>query len=180
MILYLTNHAPSLWNERGWTQGHCDVELSPAGIAMAKRLAQRPSLQEVQAVYASDLKRARQTAEPLCQRLGLEAILDPQLREWRMAHHHRDPAYPPLPFDRGDESPDELRRRARATLDRLARSSDRSPVLVVTHSAFLRAFLDSIDPQSATRFRAIQTALNRLRFEQGCWSIIGLNDEGPD
>jgi broad specificity phosphatase PhoE len=93
-----------------------------------------------------------------------------------MPNYHRDPAYPPLPFPGGFETLDDLRRRARMALDRLAETPGDSPLLVVTHSAFLRCFLETLDSRVARDFKAIQTAINTLEYNAGAWSIVQLND----
>jgi broad specificity phosphatase PhoE len=77
--LLLVRHGETDWNaERRW-QGHSDTPLNEAGREQARRLADE--LDAVDAVYASDLARARETAEILARRLGLEVVLDPRLRE---------------------------------------------------------------------------------------------------
>ncbi|MGE5596637.1 MAG: histidine phosphatase family protein [Hyphomicrobiales bacterium] len=84
--LLLVRHGESEWNaERRW-QGWHDVPLSPRGEAQAKRAAEQLrwllANQVVRAVAASDLARARQTAEILTEGLGLGPVLtDRRLRE---------------------------------------------------------------------------------------------------
>lgn len=55
--------------------------LNAAGFEQADRLAERLGSEPIQAVYASDIVRAVQTATPLAQRLGLPVIQLTGLRE---------------------------------------------------------------------------------------------------
>jgi broad specificity phosphatase PhoE len=77
--LLLTRHGETDWNaERRW-QGHSDPPLNERGREQARELA--AALDGVDVIYASDLARARETAEIVAARLGLEVRLDPRLRE---------------------------------------------------------------------------------------------------
>jgi broad specificity phosphatase PhoE len=61
--LYLIRHGKSTWNETGRIQGQTDVLLSEEGLSQARQLHQRIKDWSFDAVYSSDLQRARQTAE---------------------------------------------------------------------------------------------------------------------
>jgi broad specificity phosphatase PhoE len=77
--LLLARHGETDWNaERRW-QGHSDPPLNERGREQARDLA--ATLDGVDVIYTSDLARARETAEILGAQLGLEAHVDPRLRE---------------------------------------------------------------------------------------------------
>jgi len=79
--LLLVRHGETDWNaERRW-QGHADVPLNERGRKQARQLADSLSGDAVDAIYASDLARARETAEILGARLGRPVVVDPELRE---------------------------------------------------------------------------------------------------
>jgi broad specificity phosphatase PhoE len=79
--LLLVRHGETDWNaERRW-QGHADVPLNERGRDQAERLAEELENARVDAVYSSDLSRARETAEIVGARLGVPVVLDPALRE---------------------------------------------------------------------------------------------------
>ncbi|MDQ1533360.1 MAG: 2,3-bisphosphoglycerate-dependent phosphoglycerate mutase [Actinomycetota bacterium] len=61
--------------------GHGDPELDPVGVDQAERLADRLAKERVDAIYVTTLRRTHQTAAPLARRLGLEPIVEPDLRE---------------------------------------------------------------------------------------------------
>jgi broad specificity phosphatase PhoE len=77
--LILVRHGETDWNAQHRWQGHSDTPLNAAGRNQAGVLA--GELKRVDAVYSSDLARARETAEILAERIGLEVRLDPRLRE---------------------------------------------------------------------------------------------------
>ncbi|MDX6472399.1 MAG: 2,3-bisphosphoglycerate-dependent phosphoglycerate mutase [Gaiellaceae bacterium] len=79
--LLLVRHGETDWNAEGRLQGHTDRPLNDHGRRQAAALAERLADDEIDAVYASDLARARETAEILAGRLGLPVVTDPDLRE---------------------------------------------------------------------------------------------------
>lgn len=77
--LLLTRHGETDWNAAGRWQGHSDTPLNEEGRRQARALAE--TLSAVDAVYSSDLARARETAEILAAPHGLEVRIDARLRE---------------------------------------------------------------------------------------------------
>ncbi|MDX2086494.1 MAG: histidine phosphatase family protein [Kofleriaceae bacterium] len=82
--ILLTRHGETAWNALGKLQGHTDIELNDAGRGQARALADSLCSLEVDAVWTSDLSRARQTGEIIASALGLAApTVEPDLRERR-------------------------------------------------------------------------------------------------
>ena len=79
--LVLIRHGETAWNRATRIQGHTDIPLSALGLAQAERLAEALADEPFAAIYASDLSRARQTAEALARLHGLSLRLDVGLRE---------------------------------------------------------------------------------------------------
>ncbi len=75
--LWLVRHGITDWNIQGRWQGWSDTPLSTLGKEQALRLKPRLAGRDFSAVYASDLERARHTAELA----GYEPTLDARLRE---------------------------------------------------------------------------------------------------
>ncbi|MHB1007767.1 MAG: histidine phosphatase family protein [Propionibacteriaceae bacterium] len=61
--------------------GHPGAPLTEAGLVQARTLVDRLADEPIEAVYSSDLTRARQTAEPLAASKGLTVTQHPGLRE---------------------------------------------------------------------------------------------------
>lgn len=81
--LVLLRHGRTAWNAEGRGQGHADVGLDDVGHAQARVAA--PWLAATyppSVVWSSDLARARETAAYVEQHTGLEARVDPRLREY--------------------------------------------------------------------------------------------------
>ena len=79
--VYLARHGESDWNvERRW-QGHADRPLTERGREQAQTLAERLANVALDAVYASDLRRAWETAEAVAAPRGLEVVRLRELRE---------------------------------------------------------------------------------------------------
>ena len=79
-ILY-TPHATSVDNEAKRASGHADVALSVVGLEQAQRRAQHFAAEQVDAVYASDLRRATETARIAFEGRDVPITLDARLRE---------------------------------------------------------------------------------------------------
>jgi broad specificity phosphatase PhoE len=79
--LLLVRHGETDWNADGRLQGQTDRPLSEFGRTQARRLADALAGEELEAIYSSDLSRARETAEIVGERVGLPVALDPDLRE---------------------------------------------------------------------------------------------------
>jgi broad specificity phosphatase PhoE len=79
--IYIVRHGETDWNLMGIWQGHTDIPLNATGRAQAKQLGEQFSAIPFKAVYASDLSRARQTAEIMMVERGFSIETYPSLRE---------------------------------------------------------------------------------------------------
>jgi len=81
-VLWLVRHGESTWNTLGLAQGHCDqARLTRLGQRQAWAVAARLRDRPVGALFASDLRRALETAAPLAEVTGLAVTRDARLRE---------------------------------------------------------------------------------------------------
>src|ERR1700728_155114 len=80
--LWLVRHGESTWNIAGLAQGHNDeAELTERGLRQAAEGARPLHGRAVRAIYASDLRRAGQTAAAFGAVLDLPVHTDVRLRE---------------------------------------------------------------------------------------------------
>lgn len=77
----LVRHGQTDWNLQGRYQGQSDVSLNEKGLAQARMLAEELKAHHFAAVYASDLKRARETAQIIATVFQLPITFDSRLRE---------------------------------------------------------------------------------------------------
>lgn len=155
--LWLVRHGESTWNTLGLAQGHDDrAELTRHGRRQAEEVARQFRGTPVGAVYASDLRRARQTAAPLAARAGVPVVLDTRLRERGLGVLEGTPAAGNGPSATGldltaglitdpdkrpvgGESVRDLYRRAAAFLDDLTVANPiPGDVVIVAHGGTLR------------------------------------------
>jgi probable phosphoglycerate mutase len=81
LTIHLVRHGQTDWNKLARMQGRSDVPLNATGLRQADAAAVALSGRPIGAVIASDLVRARQTAEPIAAVAGVELVLEPALRE---------------------------------------------------------------------------------------------------
>lgn len=80
-VIYLARHGRTRYNHEGRFQGQSDVPLDATGIEQAAELAERAVAHRFAVLWASPLRRARQTAEAVAVRTGLTIHFDPRLME---------------------------------------------------------------------------------------------------
>lgn len=82
--IYLIRHGETQSNLENRIQGWLDTQLTEAGFQQAEALGQRFQNIPVDAVYASDLQRAMDTAQVICNIHNLPLHTDPALREMNL------------------------------------------------------------------------------------------------
>lgn len=81
-ILYLVRHGENPANlTREFSHRVVDYSLTPRGVRQARETATRFTSQRIDAIYASPLKRAVETADVIAERLHLPVSVDERLRE---------------------------------------------------------------------------------------------------
>ena len=167
--LLLARHGETDWNrDRRW-QGHSDRPLNERGRRQARDLAARIEHEELEAIYSSDSRRARETAEIVGARLGLPVKTDARLREvsfgeWegltsdQIARRHADAFVRweagERPLRPGIEPDEAMAERVLEALREIAEEHPDGRVLVVTSGGPIRAaeaHLQGIEQVSARR-----------------------------
>ena len=150
-------------------QGFRDTTLNDTGREQARELADRvASLTEpIRSLWSSDLSRARETAEIVGTRVGLEPRLDPRLREanrgrWEGYTFEEIKRSEPREFAAwmrggaawrfpGGESLQEQQDRVLAALSDIDAAGE-LPALAVCHGGSIRVVLCSRDPRGLDAF----------------------------
>jgi probable phosphoglycerate mutase len=185
----LVRHAPPdpRWEPEHRLCGWYDPPLDEAGIRLARRLAASLRDSHASAVYASPLRRAWQTAEPIAGALQLEVKGVEDLREincgdldgmplanvrerfpddWarNLLQTDEDFRWP------GGESYTEFRERVRGCLAGLARRHPDAPVIVVAHTGVVTQVLGMLHGWSPARWdrrRPTHTGVMRVDWALG-------------
>jgi broad specificity phosphatase PhoE len=79
--VYLARHGETAYNHEGRFQGQQQVPLNDTGRAQAAELAERAAGYDFRALWCSPLLRARETADIVAARIGLEPREDARLME---------------------------------------------------------------------------------------------------
>jgi 2,3-bisphosphoglycerate-dependent phosphoglycerate mutase len=136
--LLLVRHGETDWNADGRLQGHTDRPLSDYGRRQAAQLADALAGEELDAIYASDLARARETAEIVGERLHLPVELEPDLREKDWGTWEGLTSTERVSVELVGESTERHRERMLRALERIAARHPHGRVLVVTHGGSMR------------------------------------------
>ena len=188
-------HGETLWNRETRIQGFTDIDLSDHGRWQAQQLAQALREEPVAACYASDLSRARDTAQAVADVHGHMVNTDPGLRErsfgqfeghtWTeietqwpeasQAWRQRVPDWEP----QGGESLIRLQARVLTTLNRIAQRHMGEQILVVVHGGVLDILYRAatrLDLQAPRAWELRNTAINRLLWSPEGMSLVGWDD----
>jgi broad specificity phosphatase PhoE len=136
--LLLVRHGETDWNADGRLQGHTDRPLTDFGRRQARQLAEELEREELEAIYSSDLARARETAEIVGERLELPVVLDADLREKDWGNWEGLTAVERDRVEFVGESTEAHQERMLHALRRIAERHPDGHVLVVTHGGSMR------------------------------------------
>jgi probable phosphoglycerate mutase len=134
--------------------GIADPELAAEGHEQAAKMAAYLGVEDVEAVYVSPLRRALETASPLCKLLGLKAVVsegvaefDRNSREYVPVEELRatnDPRWEKLlrgEWDGVDEDPSLFKARVVATVEDMIARHPGGRVVVVCHGGVINQYL---------------------------------------
>jgi len=163
--LLLIRHGETDWNVEGRYQGQEDPPLNRCGQDQARLLAEKLSGVFLEVLYSSPLKRARETARTLEERLAVPLHFEPRLMEihlgdWgsRLAtevaaqdaeRFHRWETDPWSVTPPGGESLRQVQERVHAAVDEIVRRHDGKTIGLVAHRislAMLKIRYQNLDP----------------------------------
>lgn len=139
---------------RELSEGIADPELSPAGREQARHLAQYLASEPIDAIYASPLKRAHETAEALAAVKGLPITTVDTIAEWdrnsseyvpleelKAANDPRWHAMVSGDWSAHDESPQEFHDRVVSTCEQLIAAHAGQRIAVSCHGGVINAYI---------------------------------------
>ncbi len=184
LTIHLVRHGQTDWNKQGRMQGQSDIPLNATGLRQADAAAAVLNGRPIGAVIASDLCRARQTAEPIAAGAGVKLTLEPALRErsfgdvegrleaevnqqleGRFLERWADPDFT---FD-GGETRRQLYQRVGAFLHDLLTSPPQGEIVLVAHGGTLqvaRGFLEQIPVERLSEWHSGNGEVTTLTVRQ--------------
>lgn len=195
MEIILIRHGTTLWNLEGRIQGISDVELAPEGLQQAKLLAENFPFDKVDAIYSSDLSRAKTTAKFIADKFNLPIQTTPELREinfgvWEGKYFSELEKIDPDTLRIFHTSPDKLKLEGAETLQQsqvralnivneiIARHDSSSCVVCVSHGSIIRTILCGIleiPLKNLWRLNQFNTAVNVVRIDDGGFIVRLIN-----
>ena len=185
--IYLARHGESDWNAANRFQGHSDRPLTDHGREQAKALADLVAAESVEAIYASPLSRALETARIVAARTGLAVVADEDLREvdtgsWSGLSRAEVQERYPEGFQRwitggagweDGESYEEMAERVLAAVNRIAAAHPGGRVLLVSHGGPIRAIQAAADGMAINKYRRLRPVEPNARL-----SSVAVGDDG--
>lgn len=192
--MILVRHGQTEWNLLGKYQGQSDTDLSKKGMQQAELLAKNFPVDDVEAVYTSDLKRAYETGKKIAERFGCPLIPEKGLREFHFGEwegHTYEEIVKKWPEEAanffgapeklqtpGGETFHILQKRAMKTIEHIREENEGKTVVVSAHGAILKTILSSlmhIPLHYLWSIKQDNTAVNIIRFDDGYVSIELIN-----
>ncbi|MFZ5908487.1 MAG: histidine phosphatase family protein [Chloroflexota bacterium] len=192
--LLLVRHGETEWNAQRRYQGQSDVPLSAIGRRQAERVAARLAGQKINAVYASDLSRAMQTAGIITGSLGLDVVPEPRLRELKfgalegLTFDEAEAQFPGMiaawladfnQTPQGAETIGQFKARVAALLDDLRQKHDEQVVLLVGHGGSLSELVRHVlelSPEKRWYIEMENASLSEVLIADNFVSLKRLND----
>lgn len=191
MELLLIRHALPV--RRELETGIADPELAEEGHEQARHLGQYLASEHLDAVYASSLRRARQTAIPVAEGRGLDIVIEPDVAEY----DKNSPEYVPVEelkatndprwiamldgiWEQDGEDEETFNARTIGAIERIIGEHRGERVAIVCHGGVINAYLTHIldlDVGSRGFFYPNYTSIHRVAAaSSGERSIVTLNE----
>jgi probable phosphoglycerate mutase len=188
-------HGETAWNVDTRIQGQLDIPLNDTGRWQAARRAAALADEPLQAIYASDLGRAHDTALALGQAVGLPVQLERGLRErgfgifegrtfreiedqWpegSLRWRKREPGFGP----EGGETLEGFYARCIATATRLAQQHPGECIALVAHGGVLDCLYRAgarVGLQAPRTWQLHNAGINRLLYTCEGFTLVGWGD----
>ncbi|MFI7353470.1 histidine phosphatase family protein [Streptomyces avidinii] len=186
--IVLWRHGQTSWNLERRFQGSTDIELTETGVAQARRSARLLASLKPDAIVASDLRRASDTAAELAAVTGLPVTRDAALREtyageWQgLTHEEILEKYgeqyaawkrgEPVRRGGGELETEVADRAAPVVLEHAARLPQSGTLVVVSHGGTIRTTIGRLLGLDSYNWEGLGGLSNC------CWSVLGEGARG--
>ena len=181
--LYLVRHGETDWNRAHRIQGSTDIPLNDTGREQARVTGALLATRQWDAVVASPLSRAFETAAIICREVGLgEPEVEPAMAERNygaaegMTGAEIDALYPDGAEVVGRESREAVVARAMPALIAIAERHPDQAVIVVSHGGVIRSILNAVAPGTSASELIRNGSVHSFRHVDGALELIAFND----
>jgi broad specificity phosphatase PhoE len=195
VTIILIRHGETDWNKEQVFRGKIDVPLNQTGVAQARALGEALAEIAIDALYASPLARAFETARVLAEGRkravrAEEGLSDVDFGLWQgMSKGKVKEDYPDLystwltdphlvTLPRG-ETLFKVQKRSMAVLERAIESNPGKTIAIVSHRVVNKVILCGVLGLDLSRFwhmRQDTCAINRFEYENGSYYLTLIND----
>ena len=181
--LYLVRHGETDWNRAHRIQGSTDIPLNDTGREQARVTGALLATRQWDAVVASPLSRAFETAAIIAREVGLgEPEVEPAMAERNygaaegMTGAEIDALYPDGAAVVGRESREDVVARAMPALIAIAERHPDQAVIVVSHGGVIRSILNAVAPGTSASELIRNGSVHSFRHVDGALELIAFND----
>jgi len=173
----LVRHGITDWNIEKRDQGQTDIPLNETGIKQALALAERLQQEKWDYVYASDLSRAKKTAELIAAAWGIQVQTDQRLREIHCGEREgttleeRISRFGPRceSMNLGVEAHESVIKRGLASVSDIIEQHAGKRILIVSHGTMIELILSQLIPEQANE-EINNTALSVIHHVNNHWT----------
>lgn len=198
--LLIIRHGETDWNTLQRLQGWSDISLNEVGTNQALHLNKYLQTQYLQQIYnsnglkptriyASDLKRAIQTAKPLANELSIQISIEPNLRErnygklegrnWREALEQQNTSGHVAPKDFASELEVEslamFSQRIQQGLNGIVQRYPGELVIIISHGGALDMmwrYFKGLTHNTEREILQRNTSINHVRYAKNEWHLL--------
>ena len=180
--LYLVRHGETDWNAARRIQGRTDIPLNDTGRDQARAAGELLARRRWDAIYASPLSRAVETARIIGAQVGIaevgtrDALME---RDYGAAEglgfEELDRLYPEGVHAEGQETREDVAARVGAALLALAEGHPGESLIVVSHGGAIRAVLQLAEP-GVKHPRITNASVHSFRVHDGGLQLIAFDD----
>lgn len=194
--IFLIRHGEAEGNLYRRIHGVTNTSLTELGFRQLEPLRKRFEGVRIDAVYASSLRRAQQTARALSEPRGLEVRICPEIREqdmgawedrcwgWAAIYEpeqydalNRDPELYTVP---GGETYSDVLRRYLPAMEEIAKAHDGETVALFSHGGAIRMVLNHLLGYASSEIARIphcdNTSVAELVYDNGAFTVLNYND----
>ena len=196
MKIFLVRHGQSIANAKKIHQGQrIDTSLSEKGIKQAEAIATRLKKEKIDAIYSSDLLRAKETAEVIAKEHKMKVITDKRLREfdigdltevdnkWEIFQEHRKKEAKRLGIKTyevkapGGESDWDMFMRVKGFLEEIMKKKHKN-IVIVAHGGpnkVLFGVIKHLPNEKVYDIKQGNCCLNEIEFDGKAWKVHRIN-----